>query len=254
MKLTKKNYYGKNANRNYMSYSQFKDFCKCPAMAMAKIKGEYKQPMTDSLLVGSYVDSWLDGPRAFELFKAEHPEILNSRTGELKANFRQAEEICQMIKKDKYLRKLLAGRRQKIFTCNILGVPFKAKLDSLHPDKIVDGKVLRDCQDAWIDGDKKPFIYINRYDLQAAIYQTAVEQNTGKKLPFYLAVTTKETVPDKRVFKISDEVIEEALQEIMRKAPTFQAMKEGKIPVPRCGHCDYCKSIKKLSEQDIEEI
>ena len=41
MKLNKNNYYSQKANIEFMSYSQFKDFCECPAMAMAKIKGEY---------------------------------------------------------------------------------------------------------------------------------------------------------------------------------------------------------------------
>ena len=39
MKLNKNNYYSQEANKYYMSYSQFKDFLKCPAYAMAKIKG-----------------------------------------------------------------------------------------------------------------------------------------------------------------------------------------------------------------------
>jgi hypothetical protein len=41
MKLTEETYYGTEANTQYMSVSQFKDFLKCPAMAMAKIRGEY---------------------------------------------------------------------------------------------------------------------------------------------------------------------------------------------------------------------
>ena len=43
MKLTQANYYGKKSNIQYFSVSQFKDFMKCPAMAMAKLKGEYEQ-------------------------------------------------------------------------------------------------------------------------------------------------------------------------------------------------------------------
>ena len=49
MKLTYLNYYSQNANKEYMSYSQFKDFLKCPACAMAKIKGEWEDEYTDSL-------------------------------------------------------------------------------------------------------------------------------------------------------------------------------------------------------------
>ena len=149
MKLTKTNYYTKNSNNEFMSYSQFKDFIKCPAYAMAKIKGEWQDEYTDSLLVGSYVDSWLDGE--LDKFKEKHPEIFNSRTGELKANFKQADDLCEVIKKDDYLYKLLKGKRQKIMTGYIAGVPFKIKIDSLHDDMIVDGKVLKDCEDCLND-------------------------------------------------------------------------------------------------------
>ena len=251
MILTEKNYYGKKANIEYMSYSQFKDFCECPAMAIAKIKGKYKPESSESMLVGSYVDAFLDNN--FEQFKIQTPEIFTIK-GELKAQFKKADDICQIIKKDKYLYKLLTGERQKILICNIAGVKFKTKLDSLLQNFIIDGKVVKDCEDCWIDGEKKSFIFKYRYDLQAAIYQTAVLQNYNKKLPFLLAVVTKETVPDKRIFKITDETINNAMQEIIVKAPIFNAMKKGETEIYGCGKCDYCKSIKKLNKKNIEEI
>ena len=38
MILTQENYYTPEANRAYMSTSQFKDFEKCEAMALAKLR------------------------------------------------------------------------------------------------------------------------------------------------------------------------------------------------------------------------
>ena len=251
MELNEANYYSDNANNEYMSYSQFKDFLKCPAYAMAKIKGEWQDEYTDSLLVGSYVDAWLDGE--LDKFQEEHPKIFNSRTGELKANFKQAEELCKIIKQDEFMYRLLKGERQKIMTGYIAGVPFKVKIDSLHDDMIVDGKVLKDCEDCWIDG-KYPFYMANRYDLQGSIYQTIVQQNLGKKLPFILGIVTKEKVPDKRLIKIQDSVLEDAKNEVVAKAPIFQKMKLGEEPTWNCGCCDYCKSIKALNENSIEEM
>ena len=40
--LDSSNYYDQEANRDYFSVSQYKDFQKCPAMAMAKLRGEYQ--------------------------------------------------------------------------------------------------------------------------------------------------------------------------------------------------------------------
>lgn len=252
MKLTKNNYYSVEANKQYMSYSQFKDFCECPAMAMAKINGEYITEPSDSMLVGSYIDAWLDGK--IDEFKEINPQIFTQK-GELKSQFKQADELIEIIKNDKYFYNLLKkGRRQRILTCNINGVPFKTKIDTLSECFINDGKVLKDCNDIWYNGMKTSFIYQYRYDLQGAIYQMAVLQTLNKKLPFMLSVITKERVPDKRVFQLSDETIENAMQEVIQKAPTFNAMKNGKEPIFGCGKCEYCRSIKKLDASKIEII
>lgn len=252
MKLTKKNYYSVKANKKYMSYSQFKDFCECPAMAMAKINNTWCPEPNDNMLVGSYVDAWLDGK--IDEFKEINPQIFTMK-GELKSQFKKADELIKIIKKDKYFYNLLKkGRRQRIFTCNINGVPFKAKLDTLSASFIIDGKVLKDCNDIWYNGMKTSFIYQYRYDLQGAIYQMSVLQTLNKKLPFILSVVTKERVPDKRVFQLSEETIENAMQEIIQKAPIFNAVKNGEEPIFGCGKCEYCRSIKKIDASKIEII
>lgn len=252
MEVNKDTYYSKSIDNEYMSYSQFKDFDKCPAYAMAKLKGEWQDEVSDSLLVGSYVDSWLDGE--LDKFKIKHPEIFNSRTGELKANFKLADDLCMIIQEDEYLYNMLKGKRQVIITGNIAGVPFNGRIDSLLADCIVDGKVLKDCEDVWLDGKKQPFFMANRYDLQAIIYKTLYKQMTGKNIPFRLAVITKEKVPDKRIFEFSDKTLEDALQEIIAKAPVYQAIKNGDEPAWNCGKCEYCRSIKALNKESVEVL
>ena len=89
MKLNNDNYFSKDANMTYMSATQFKDFLNCEAAALARVKGEYADEHTTPLLVGSYVDAHFSGE--IEKFTAEHPEIFNKRTGELKADYRKAD-------------------------------------------------------------------------------------------------------------------------------------------------------------------
>ena len=204
----------------------------------------------DSLLVGQYVDAWLDGD--LEPFTELNPEIFNSRTGELKAQFKQADELCNVIENDKYLYKLLKGKRQVILTGNIAGVPFKCKIDSVLKDMTIDGKVLKDCEDVWVNGQKVPFFMANRYDIQGAIYKTLRKQSLQQDVPFGLAVVTKEKVPDKRLFIFSQDTIENALQEIIAKAPVFQDIKDGKEQAWGCGKCDYCRQKKQLNKNDFE--
>ena len=63
MILTNDNYYSPEANWEYMSVSQYKQFLKCEAAAMAQLKGEWSQPKTTALLVGSYVDGCASASR-----------------------------------------------------------------------------------------------------------------------------------------------------------------------------------------------
>lgn len=252
MELNKDNYYSKDADIEYMSYSQFKDFEECPAKAMAKINKEWDDEQSESMLIGGFVDAWLDGESG--KFAVDHPDIYNIRTGELKANFKKAQELCWEIKKDELLYNNLKGIRQFIVTGNIAGVKFKGKIDSLLADEIHDGKVVKDCEEIYKNGEKMPFYMAYGYDKQAVIYQTLYQQMTGKKLPFYLDVITKEKVPDKRIFMFGENTLDNALQEIIAKAPVYDAIKKGQEPVWYCGKCDYCKSIKKLTKDDIEEI
>ena len=71
MVLTAENYYSQEANEEYMSVSQFKDFCgtygkmPCEFTAMEKLKGRWEEPKSKALMVGSYVDSYFEGREAF---------------------------------------------------------------------------------------------------------------------------------------------------------------------------------------------
>ncbi len=98
MQLTLDNYFSKEANKEYMSVSQYKAFKKCPAAALAEINGEYERKKTDALLIGSFVDAYFSGEEA--QFALEHPEMFNSRTGTLKAPFQKAYDVIERMKQD----------------------------------------------------------------------------------------------------------------------------------------------------------
>ena len=133
MILTQENYYSKEANEEYLSVSQYKDFCGsvgrlgCEEQALAKIRGDYEMETTTSLLVGSYVDAHFEG--TLNIFQAQHPEIF-TKSGTLKAEYRKAEEIINRIEKDELFMKFMSGEKQKIFTGELFGAKWKVKLDS----------------------------------------------------------------------------------------------------------------------------
>ena len=237
MILTNENYYSDIANQEYMSVSQYKAFLKCEAAAMAELNGEYDRSMTTALLVGSYVDAWFEG--TLDDFKCHHPEIYK-RDGTLKSDFIQAEWIISRVQKDDLFMRYMAGTKQEIRTAELFGTKWKIKIDSLHPDKIVDLKVMRSMERVM----GKSFVEHWGYDLQMAIY-SAVE---GNDLATYLAVVTKETPPDMEIISIPKWRREELLEDVARNMPRILAVKSGRAEPERCGSCEYCRLTKKLTE------
>ena len=247
MILTNDNYYSSEANQEYMSVSQYKDFQKCEAMALANLRGEWIRPQTTALLVGSYIDSWFEG--TLEEFKATHPEIYRKGRGDkvLKADFIQAEQIIEFVQKDPLFMRYMSGQKQIIKTAEMFGTKWKIKMDSYHPDKIVDLKVMRSMER--IMG--KSFVEHWGYDLQMAIY-SAVE---GRDLATYLAVVTKQDPPDKEIISVPRWRRGELLEDVKRHMPRILAVKRGEIPPMRCGVCEYCRATKMLTEPiDFEMV
>ena len=246
MKLNNRNYHSKKANNLYMSVSQFKAFSKCQFQALAELKGKYIRETTTALLVGSYVDSYFEGtlPRFLE----DHPEILK-RDGTLKAEYIQANDIINRIERDKLFSEYMSGKKQVIMTGNINGIDVKIKIDSFHPDKIVDLKIIKDFGNVY-DSEKGslPWWEYWGYDLQGAVYQEIVRQNTGLQLPFYLAAATKEKTTDIDIVHMPQKYLDFALETFTENAPLFDAIKKGIIAPDRCENCEYCKETKILTE------
>jgi hypothetical protein len=243
MGVNRYNYFSQNNNRKYCGSSQFKQFLKCPAKAIAILNGEIQEEESTALLMGSYVDAWFEG--TLDLFKQEHPNLFK-KDGSLKAEYEKANAIIERVKQDELFMKYMSGQKQAIRTGYIEGVPFKIKIDSYHKGKaIVDLKVIKDFQPIWDEdrGCKLDFIHYWGYDYQAAIYQ-AIE---GNSLPFYICAVTKEATPDLAVIHIPQSWIDSAMAEIKNEIGIIDAIKRGEIEADRCGKCDYCRTTKKLS-------
>lgn len=241
MNLTNENYYSAEANMEYMSVSQYKQFCKCEAAAMAQLKGEWDFPMTTAMMVGSYVDAWIEG--TLDEFKEKHPEIFK-KNGELKADYVQAEELIELIKNEEGFKPYLSGKKQVIATAELFGTKWKIKIDNYDEgEKITDWKVMRSMER--IMG--KSFVEHWGYDLQMAIYAEVIKKLTGLSLETDLAVVTKEEPPDKDVINIPEWRRDDILCEVGRNMPHILSVKRGEIPPERCGVCKYCRATKKIT-------
>ena len=252
MILAADNYYSEEANRQYMSVSQFKDFngtygkVACEFEAMEKLTGRWKPEPSTALLVGSYVDAYVEG--TLDDFKSRNTDILTAK-GELKAPYKKAEEIIARIERDKYFMKYLSGEKQTIMTAELFGCEWKIKMDSYIPGKvIVDLKVMASITDLkWVkDIGYLDFVRYWGYDLQGAIYQKIVEINTGKRLQFFIAAVTKEVEPDIRIIQVTQNYLDEALTVIESNIRRVLSVKNGEVEPDRCDLCDCCKHNRVL--------
>lgn len=251
--LTNENYFDRANQMRYMGVSQFKAFTKCEAAALAEVAGDYERERTTALLVGSYVDAHFEG--TLDLFKARNPEIFTKK-GDLKSEYRQAENIINRIERDPLFMFFMSGEKQVIMTGSVEGVPVKIKIDSYHPGKmIVDLKVMRDFKPIYVE-EKGRMSWIEAwgYDLQGAVYQEIVRLNTGLKLPFFIAAATKESEPDIDIIEIPQAYLDVELERFKENVAYYDSLKEGYTKPERCEKCDYCKATKVLKEPRSLEV
>lgn len=255
MILTSENYYSQEANKEYLSVSQYKDFmgthgkAGCEEYGIAKLNGAWVEDMEDSdaLMVGSYVDSHFDG--TLNVFKAQHPCMVK-KDGGLQAKYLKADDMINRCERDAKFSEYMSGKKQVIMTGEMFGAKWKIRIDSFHEGKcIVD---LKTCQSINKQFWHKDIGYINflgewGYYIQGAVYQEIVRINTGMKLPFYIAAVSKEKVSDISIIQCEQSLLDEALTEVEANTYKVIMLKSGEIAPMRCETCDYCKQTKVLT-------
>jgi hypothetical protein len=279
MKLTEANYYSTKANQAYFSVSQFKAFQKCPAAAMAELRGEFAPPKGRALLLGSYFDEMLTGtPNSQAKFIAEnYTELFQksskilSALGKLKtdkerkdfisgltnifsfdnkpfADVVQANETLERFRQQPRMMHYISGKHQVIMTGEIEGVPFKIKMDSFDPNEFIcDLKYMASLRSPNLF---TPMIEYYGYDIQAAVYQEIVRQNIGKRLPFFFDVATKENPAHLALGEINQYNMDKALDVVRGNIRTYQKIKTDEEIALRCEDymCNFCTFTKIITE------
>lgn len=252
MVLTAENYYSREANKEYMSVSQYKDFAgtygkmACEFSAVEKLEERWAQEKTTPLLVGSYVDSYFEG--TLEEFKKKNPEIFTQK-GQLKADYKQAEIIIARMERDPLFMQYMSGEKQVIMTGELFGAEWKIKIDSfVRGIAITDLKVMASITKLeWVrDIGYLDFVRYWGYDIQGAIYQEIVYQNTGERPPFYIAAGTKEKEPNIEVIHVTQNYLDEAKHMVEMNMPRILRVKNGEVEPDRCEMCDCCRHTKVL--------
>lgn len=266
MELTRDNYYTPEADREYMSCSQYQDFLECEAATMAKMHGLYKPSETEALIVGNYVHTALESDEAHEEFLKKYEDVIfkkkvDKKTGEViitgkYAPFVKADEIIHTFVTDPVFKKLilLDGENEKIMTGTLFGMKWKIRLDKYVPDTrmIIDYKTAADLTRTEYNtelGERESFLEALGYLMRAAIYSEIEKQFTARSEdpPFVILAVTKQDPPDKGAYLLNHrqryDYELERVEEHMRR---IRRVKSGQAVPTRCGHCEWCRRTKKL--------
>lgn len=249
--LTSENYFSHENQMKYIGVSQYKAFMNCESGALAELLGDWERLKSDALLQGSYVDAHFEG--TLDVFRAKNPDLFK-RDGTLKATFANLDYVIDRIENQPLMMQLLSGEKQKIMTGEICGIPVKIKIDSYLPDVIVDLKCMKDFAPMYKEEQGRlPWFEYWGYDIQGAVYQEIVYQNTGKKLPFVLVAASKEREPDLCVLEIAQENLDFELERFRENVVRIDAIKHGFIEPERCEKCDFCRHTRKITEITKQE-
>jgi hypothetical protein len=160
----------------------------------------------------------------------------------------QALDTIERIKKQPLMVEHFKSKHQVIMIGEIAGVPFKIKMDNYKPNEfIADCKYMASLRSPNLF---EPMVKYWGYDIQGAVYQEVVYQNTGKRLPFYLDIATKEKPAHLAPAEINQYDLDEALEKVKALAPRYQTIKNGEIEPERCDEydCNYCTETTIITE------
>ena len=261
MKLTKSNYYSHDTDFQYMSFSVFKDFEKCEAATLAKLKGDWEPTSNpEPLLVGNYVHSYFESPEAHQEFvEANKSEMISTRgktKGQLKSSYKVADDMIKALSEDDFFNYVyMPGEKEVIVTGELFGHQWKGKIDSLCLDRgyFCDLKTVDDFHKGHWNPElrqKTNFVEDRGYHMQMAIYQELIKQTFGIDCQPYIFGVSKQVPPDKIAISFDGDgqfLMQSALEKISNEQDHFWRVLMGEEPPKACGKCEYCRQGKQLA-------
>ncbi|WP_245902396.1 PD-(D/E)XK nuclease-like domain-containing protein [Gracilibacillus dipsosauri] len=249
--LTSENYYTKEADMQYMSVSQLKNWLECEARTLAELKGIYERPPNKAMIVGNYVHAAFEDMAKFSQFIDENNHIIFKRDGQKYAEFAQADDMIDTLKNDKFSMFAMEGEKEKIYTANWLGIDWKIKIDSINHDRqyFSDLKTCRDLNSRYYSEKYSEYVsFVEHwgYLMQMAVYRKIIELSTGQLYTPYIVAVTKESPPNKAVIHFDESRYEFEYDFIENELDRIIRVKNGEAEPVKCGKCEYCRQSKKL--------
>ena len=252
MNLTLQNYFSVEADKEYMSVSQFKNFKLCEAKAIYDLENDCQEEK-QSFLEGQLFEALVSGDA--QLFMAKHPEIISTRgatAGQIKSEFKKIINAAEKFNSQNFFRNIIDKCEKQV----IHGIKVKCALDLFDKEtnSVYDIKCMKDFKEQWSKEEKAyvPWYYHWGYVLQLAVYREIVRQNFGEPKEIGLIAATKEDIPDITANSFSSDLLDIELETFKNNIKRYDNIKKG-IEIPlACNCCDYCKKIKNIEK--FEEV
>lgn len=259
------NYHSIEANKEYMSNSQWASWMDCAAATKAEQDGLYVKEQTDAMFISSYYDRALTAPDEFEAYCLKHRDKIfkevgkkGEKTWEKRADFETADTIIAVIKADPAYQQLVANcKMQEIMTGEIGGVPFRYMADfTMHGGRaaVLDLKCMANFEPVYVESCRRKIEWIDAwgYLRQLSIGRRLYRQRYNINPIMGILATTKQEIPDRRTYIFEDEErAENEIQHIIEMLPTVLSWKSGAVEPPACGTCAYCRSKSSFSVERL---
>lgn len=267
LQLTSDNYYSLEADREYLSCSQYDAFCECEAKAFAKLQGRFVPEETKALKIGKYFHAYFEGQDEFkaycdanfyDIFKTKETKARGLEITGKYSDYELADKMIEVAEKDPVIKRFIdmSGENERIMTGKLFGLyPWKIRLDKYMPEErmVLDWKTVANIWELqWNSyyGQKVSFVENYGYLMRAAVYCEIEKQVTDNTVDpaFILVCISKQDPPDKEIIILNHRQRLDYELELMReRLGRIQRIRNGDILPKRCGYCDYCRSTKRLS-------
>lgn len=266
MMLTRDNYYSPEADRFFMSCSQYQSFLECEAAAMAKLYGGWKGTGdSTAFLVGNYFHSYFESPEAHKAFCDEHfDNIFKTKTTKARgtevvgkyAEYVQADRMIQKVENDPVCKRFLdmQGENEVIMTGELFGIPWRIRMDKYCPESriIIDYKTSKNLRELFynpLTRERETFIEHHGYLMRAAVYSEIEKRNAGQENdPLFIIIgVSKQDFPDIDVLSLNHrQRWDMELEQVKKNIARIQRLKTGQEAPKRCGVCEYCRATSKV--------
>ena len=270
MNLNAENYYGTEADSEYMSCSQYMGFKECEAKQIAILQGRWQDEPSEAFIVGNYFHSYFEGEESHRDFCRRHElDIYKSKTdkktgevavsNEKYAPYERADSMINTIRRDRFIRQFIEmqGEHEVVMTGTLFGVPWRVRIDKYVPEfrgsrLILDWKTAANLYETKYNPEtqeRETFVDYYGYSMRAAVYAEIEKQHTGNETDaqFIIIAVSKQEYPDKEVLSLNNrQRWDYELEQIQKCLLYYQQLKKGEMLPLRCGLCDYCRATKQL--------